>query len=291
MSNQTLYQKHKILKAKNTGLQIYATNISKESFSLSAIPKAIVTKLSSIYMVMEERLKSFSIIKHEHDNNAYVKQMLLIKQGTVMEIAKLNFNLFKDLNVATVPGLKVNMLVASEAVADGLATIEKHLFTVIEEVENYVGMVCSNKDFRTSSRPQSPNKLLEDLVTELNKNMDKCFDDKLVLDTNKFGNLYPNMSCLTAIYNTLGNNGRFVNLDNMTRISTATKSLQGKIDALMLTIEEDEFEIAKPILIKLANDVENMAQLVTTTSSYIHWYDQTVRIFTKTLVDCAEKLS
>lgn len=290
MSNN-LYAQHQILKARNTGLTIYAANISKEDFTLSAIPKAIITKLSSIYMVMAERINSFNIIKHDHDNNTYVKQMLLIKQGTVMEIAKLDYKLFKDYNFPTVAGLKVNMIVASEAVADGLATIEKHLFKAIEEVENYVGYVCSNQDFRTSSRPQQPNKLLEQLVTELNANLDKCFDPKKVQDVAKFSELYPNMSCLTSIYNTLGNNGRFVNLDSMTRITTATKSLQGKIDALMVSMDERDYSISKPVLTKLSNDVENMAQLITTASSYIQWYDNTVRVFTRTLIDCSSKLS
>lgn len=281
MSN--LYNHHKVLMVKTTGLQIYATNISREDFSLTSIPKAVLNKLSSIYMVISERLNSFTSIKHSHDNNAYVKELLTIKQGKVLELAKMEYALVKDYNVPTIIGLKTNMIVASETVTDGLTKIDKCIFPIAEEIDKFIGQVCMSEDIRTASRPIASNKLLETLVLELNKNMDKCFDTNKVGDMDKFYNLYPNTSCLPAIYNILTNNGRFVNVDNMQRVVEMTKSLQGKIDALMKSMEETDFAISKPVLIKLSNDIENMAQLVTTVSSYIHWYDQLVKVFTNTL--------
>ena len=290
MSNN-IYLDHKDKLIKDTGLKIYASNIAKEDMleSIMAVPKAVITKIATITSSLADRFKVFAGIKFEHGNNAYVKQIQAIHASDVVRLSKENYAKFRELMVPTIPGLKVNFIVSSEEVTKGLTIIDNAIEPLLKQLEQYIGNVCSNEDFRTSSRPQAANQDLQDLVLKLNKGLDNCFSTKKVQDVEKYHVLYPNNSCLLPIYETLHNHGRFVSLDNMEKLKTYTKSLNGKLEALLEAMADNDYKISKPVIIKLSNDVENMAQLITTVSTYIHWYDQACVCYVRTLVELNKK--
>lgn len=295
MSNQeiklNILDENELYKLKTKQLKIMAKNISQEGWLnnvFGAIPKAILYAVANVYKVISNRLESWRSISFEHDQNVYVKELLKIKPGKVKEISSYNYNLVKDQRFPTVVGLKVNFIIGADEVTEGLKLIEKHVEEAVKSLDELIGKIVTDEGYRTSTRPRKVNDVAAKLNSELDKKLKRCFNPKDVVDTKLFSEIYPNMSCLNPIYDRLTTHGQFVNLHNMKTLDRFGRVIHGKIDGLLRSMTEGDMNISKPVLISLQHELEDVADMITNISSYIHWYDQSVMVFTKTLEMCEE---
>ena len=105
--------------------------------------------------------------------------------------------------------------------------------------------------------------------------LNKCIDTKKLEDTRLIKDLLPNISSMTKVYDTLVKSANKTSSKFLININDLIDSIYVKTQTLEKEMNE-EFEISKTVLNKLATDLEYNAKLVTATMSVVYLYNQTV---------------
>ena len=128
----------------------------------------------------------------------------------------------------------------------------------------------------TESRPIRPCQEIAKLEQMLQKELISIISSKRVADTAKFKDLYPNMKSLLDTYEILVTISSGTTLKDLTNLKNLSNEIHEKIKVLINEIENDNIFITKPIITKLATDLENGANIVTILATFTQLYNTMV---------------
>lgn len=281
---ESIINEHNKLMNKTLSIGIIGNNIANEDFSsfIKGISNFFSSKLQTISNLFSsnanERLNKFK----DKKLNAFATE-LLENENYLTIIEELDYTKIRKASMPTVIGLTTNFVDASSNLATHLSLIKEHLFKQLDDYDIDIAKAISDDDYKNSTRPIPFNHKSKDLLDKLDKNLQKVFNPKLIKDSNEIEKLYPNLKSFRVVFDTLLSNGDFVTLDNMKKMEEKIKSIVEKINILVEQMKEKNYTISKEVLKHLTKDTELCANLVTTSISYIHWYNQMVMCLNRTI--------
>lgn len=275
--NTNVLKQHNILMRKTigaTGILKIVSNEDESSF-LKKVTSFFIDKVSSLCDVFksnENRLSSkYDTLKQR---NVYTEELLKLRKDVIDITNTKDYFTIKHYNTPTVVGMRGNLLDILSVLEKGFELINKDLFENVEDLDVFLSTLISVEDTKFNSRDTLPN----DNVIKLNKQLDKilrdAIDPKKVIDVDKIENLIPNLSSLKSVYERTINLESYTTSKAMLELQNSVSSITEKVNILISSLEDEEYEISKAMLKKVTTDMENTAQLVTNAASYLHLYNQ-----------------
>lgn len=275
--NTNVLKQHNILMRKTigaTGILKIVSNEDESSF-LKKVTSFFIDKVSSLCDVFksnENRLSSkYDTLKQR---NVYTEELLKLRKDVIDITNTKDYFTIKHYNTPTVVGMRGNLLDILSVLEKGFELINKDLFENVEDLDVFLSTLISVEDTKYNSRNALPN----DNVIKLNRQLDKilrdAIDPKKVIDVDKIENLIPNLSSLKSVYERTVNLESYTTSKAMLELQNSVSSITEKVNILISSLEDEEYEISKAMLKKVTTDMENTAQLVTNAASYLHLYNQ-----------------
>lgn len=197
-------------------------------------------------------------------------------------------NMIRNLPVETVLntkvvkplGLKVDYLVASKLLKEGLEVLDKELFPALDKLDTYVSSIVTDEAVRLSSRPLVADKSLRKINDVIGGILNKLVKPNGTDEIVAVRELLPAVNKVRDIYKNLEECSTINNLTNLTHIEKIIDSIRSKCEELVsISNNNPGFRIKKPILMNLANQLEEGALAVTNASALITIYIQVVNYF------------
>lgn len=253
-------------------------NISNESAGsfIKDISQFFSGKLASLTEFINTQVTTRLNFKAKEKDNAFTVNLLNTLKDA--NLAKVNYGNVRKLIVPCVVGLETNMVDASKNCAIYLNRIENEAFQHLENLDVTVSKVIADPDYRLTTRPIIQDNKAADLVKDLDNNLKRMFDTKKITDTDHFENLFPNINSVKLVADTLVSGGKFINLDNMQALEKTIASIAEKTNILVDQMSDKSYEISKEVSRSLTIQLETCAQLVTSSVSYFHYYNQLVSV-------------
>lgn len=256
-------------------LTFMAGNISTEGVG-SFINKISSFFASKIAYVREAVSMSANILNRvDNDINIYAQELKKSKKDMLYIVNNLSYTLLENARVMTPVGLDTDLLEACKELKDGLKIFNTDVLRCLEELDMYVSQVLNDKEFRTQTKPQKPEKDPANYATRIHSILNKCVSTKNVEDTKLIKEILPNISSLQKVYEQLMELASASHVNILKQINEYIGSIEAKVAILEKDLTTD-MEISKVVLKKLVEDLESNARLVTTSVNMMYFYNQLV---------------
>lgn len=249
--------------------------LSQEGFGsfIEKVGSFFVTKVGQVREALGLSASQSNKLVDEY--NAYLKDLDKNKQNLIWVVNNVEYMTAKQLRVMAPAGIKVDLVKLSSLLEEALEDIQDKVFKSLDELDITISSVLSDESYRLQSKPLKPNKDAITYSDKLYDMLNKCIDTKKLEDTRLIKDLLPNISSMTKVYDTLVKSANKTSSKFLININDLIDSIYVKTQTLEKEMNE-EFEISKTVLNKLATDLEYNAKLVTATMSVVYLYNQTV---------------
>lgn len=237
---------------------------------------ARLKKVIAIFKINMNRTQSAEELTY------YVKEIIRLQPDINRVTQKLDFLEVQDTIVPTIQGLKTNLLAITNDLAKASSLAVDNVpkeFALLDEITS---KMISSEDYRRQLRP------LPHVDGNLNKNLKEVLEKHIitnkVTDTDKLGNVIPNLSSLTTIASNLITTGNKQTVDKMNKLQEMVVSLDIKGNELLELLKDKEVEVSKNVLDSYSEHLAAAAESCTLAASIYHLNNRAAAV-TKAIVE------
>lgn len=267
------------LLSKSNGMAYAGRNVSTEGISdiaknLTGVFSAKLKSIAEVFGFNTTRMTKMSL--KEIDLNTFARELVKIRPQIKDIVQSYSYSDIMVHVVPTAPGLNVDFLTAAKTISEVFRLHYGPALNMFEQLDTQISNILGNEDYRIASRPIHPCQEIAKLEQVLQKELISIISSKRVADTAKFKDLYPNMKSLLDTYEILVTISSGTTLKDLTNLKNLSNEIHEKIKVLINEIENDNIFITKPIITKLATDLENGANIVTILATFTQLYNTMV---------------
>ena len=186
-----------------------------------------------------------------------------------------DFMAYKDSLIGVTPGLKVDLLTASSELYSVLKLLDPIFYTSIQDANNTITRIMTNKDFATSTRPVVINKDRDTALKASYALVDKCIDPNGQVDRMKLSALIPNFLSLQTIVDNINASESLSLFQNSIQADKLISTIKTRVDTLLDKITKNkDTDISKNALSQLSLELEETAKMVTMVSTLLFFKSQ-----------------
>lgn len=238
-----------------------------------------LTTVKNVFTANKERAKSLKLDKR--DMNVFTRELIKLRPHVQDIIQTFEYSDIMEYKIPTLAKLDKNFLDASKDLSNIYKNMDVKLEHYLNNLDTTVSNIVGDEGFRTSSRPVKPDLEAKEYSVELRDKLAKLLKSKKMDDMDKVKNVYPNMKSILDTFDILVSLSNSTSINNIESLKNYCDDIESKLNILLMDIKDNNIEISKHILIKLSEDLESVANIITLVVSFIEVYSRLVLIVKK----------
>lgn len=267
-------------------LQERSELLATEDFKsfITDVKSYFTNKINTAFSVFNTLFfKSKDMVLQKGKQNVHVKELISIKPIVNKIINSKEFSEVEIIKTATIPGINVNLLELTNTYLRSVVLINGNLKNDIELLNRKINLILTDRDYRTSVSP------IRDIITDTNvklkRDLEYTFNTKNFKDTDKVGNLIPNLSSINIIIDNIIEACNGYTKEYLEAIMSETEKLTYKTNTLFEYLRDNpNTEISKNVLKDISYSIKAVAEEITYSISIIHTINLSANI-TKVMIE------
>lgn len=278
MSNDILHRTELLL-IKTEGMGYVGRSVSNEGVmdtlkSLVGVFSTKLANLKSAFTGNSERLKEIPF--NERDMNVYARELVRLRPRVQNIVQTIQYSNVMDYKLVSISKLDKNFKDTANIIDGVYKEMDKKLESHLDNLDILLSNVIGDEGFRTSSRPFKPDTEAKKYSDELKNTLYNLFKSKRMEDVDKLKNIYPNMKSILETFDTLVSISSSPSINKLRDLNKYCTDIESKIDAMISDIKDKRLVVSKSVLVKLSEDLESVANIVTMSVSFAEVYSRLV---------------
>lgn len=266
------------------GMGFVGRTVSNEGIidTIKSLVGTFSTQLASVKNVFttnKERAKNLKLDKR--DMNVFTRELIKLRPQVQDIIQTFDYSDIMEYKIPTLAKLDKNFLDASKDLSNIYKNMDVKLEHYLNNLDTTVSNIVGDEGYRTSSRPVKPDLEAKEYSVELRDKLAKLLKSKKMDDMDKVKNVYPNMKSILDTFDILVSLSNSTSINNIESLKNYCDDIESKLNIFLMDIKDNNVEISKHILIKLSEDLESVANIITLVVSFIEVYSRLVLIVKK----------
>lgn len=264
---------------KADGMGFVGRTVSNEGIldTIKSLVGTFSTQLTSIKNVfVSNKNRTLDLPLKQSDLNVYARELVKLRPYVQDIIQTFEYRDIMEYKIPTVAKLDTNFLNTANEINNVYKNLDKKLDHYLNNLDTLISNVLGDVGFRTSSRPVKPDYEAKEYSDELRKKLATILNGKKMDDLDKVKYIYPNMRSMLDTFDILVSISSATTINSLYKLKDYCADIESKITILLSDIKEKQIEVSRPILVKLSEDLENCANIITLVVSYTELYNRLV---------------